>query len=185
MAIDFNGFDYRMLIGVAAALVLLFNLVAVLTALRRARSTANASAALVAELAVYKDAAFSLGEHLVRRGSTLPSEVGQSGSMTAATHSAASSFNDRSRETRQASLRSADAVAIRQSADARETHPVSSGNASNQLLDTERAVELARRGASVDDLVAACDLSRTEAGLILAMTRRGRTLVGRPQFGGA
>jgi hypothetical protein len=43
--------------------------------------------------------------------------------------------------------------------------------------DTQRAFELAREGASIDDLVAACDVSRTEAGLMLAMSRRGRRVL--------
>ncbi len=178
MTIEFNNFDYRLLIGIAAAVILLFNLVAVLMALRRVRRSAHASAALVAELAVYKDAAFSLGEHLVRRGSPSQSGPGQSGM-------AQSPRTDGLLGARHSSLRGADAVALRQPPEARDAQQASSVGASSHVLDTERAVELARRGASVDDLVAACDISRTEAGLILAMTRRGRAFVGRPLLGGA
>ena len=36
-----------------------------------------------------------------------------------------------------------------------------------------RALDLAARGAGIDDLVAACDLSRSEAGLLIALQRRG------------
>ena len=190
MAIEFSGFDYPLLMASAAALVLLFNLVAALIALRRARSTAHASAALVAELAVYKDAAFSLGEHLMRRGGALQSGSASSGTaQTAAMAPGAARGAPASSVLHEATLGGRHnaqhaTVAVRQSADARDSQQVSAATASGQMLDTEHAVELARRGASVDDLVAACDVSRTEAGLILAITRRGRSFAGRPLLAG-
>ena len=42
---------------------------------------------------------------------------------------------------------------------------------------TGMARDLAERGAGVDDLVAACDLSRSEAGLVIALQRRGRRVL--------
>ena len=44
-----------------------------------------------------------------------------------------------------------------------------SGDASHR-----KALDLAERGAGIDDLVAACDLSRSEAGLVIALQQRGR-----------
>ena len=41
---------------------------------------------------------------------------------------------------------------------------------------SDKALELAQRGAGIDDLVAACDLSRSEAGLVLALQRRSATV---------
>ena len=47
-----------------------------------------------------------------------------------------------------------------------------------QTEQTNRnALDMAERGAGVDDLVAACDLSRSEAGLVIALQRRGRKLL--------
>ena len=40
-----------------------------------------------------------------------------------------------------------------------------------------RALDLAARGAGIDDLVAACDLSRSEAGLLIALQRRGHRVL--------
>lgn len=49
--------------------------------------------------------------------------------------------------------------------------PASSAARQSEHL-SEQALDLAQRGAGIDDLVAACDLSRSEAGLVLALQRR-------------
>lgn len=187
MTLEFHGFDYQILLGVGVVVALLFNLAAALIALRRAQGNAHSAAALVAELAVYKDAALTLGEQLGRRGGSAQS-AGSSRSESSRSVST-SSLPVASSGAVNYSPRAADASAGRQGQDSREPQQPHSESALSvatmQLPDTERAVELARRGASVDDLVAACDVSRTEAGLILAMARRGRSFVGRPVLGSA
>lgn len=141
--------DVTTTLAAAACLVVLASLATSTLALRRSRALARSSAALVAELAVFKDAAVSLGQHLDRRAA-VPAQPGHALS----SHGPSSSM---------------------------PLHAIAPSTAALHAPviapDTQRAFELARQGASIDDLVAACDVSRTEAGLMLAMSRRGRRVL--------
>jgi hypothetical protein len=59
--------DVTSTLAAAACLVVLASLATSTLALRRSRALARSSAALMAELAVFRDAAVSLGQHLDRR----------------------------------------------------------------------------------------------------------------------
>jgi hypothetical protein len=151
--------DVALAVAAAACMALLCSLVTSTLALRRSRTLARSSEALMAELAVFKDAAVSLGQHLDRRVGHLRTEVAPG----------SASASDR-RVTSIGAGTSPPVHALPPEAPLSAMAPI--------LPDTQRAFDLARQGASIDDLVAACDVSRTEAGLMLAMSRRGRRVLG-------
>ncbi len=155
--------DQPLLLPLLALALVLGSLLTSTLALRRSRTLTRSSEALMAELAVFKDAAVSLGQHLDRRG-TMPLAAAPVADRHAP-HAAASA------QPVYAQTSHAQTMHART-----EEGPLSSAPAN--VPDTRRGFELARQGASIDDLVAACDVSRTEAGLMLAMSRRGRRVPG-------
>ena len=159
--------DVALAVAAAACMALLCSLVTSTLALRRSRTLARSSEALMAELAVFKDAAVSLGQHLDRRGGAPRMEA------QAAPAAGAERRTPVAPERRVTAASGGHPVPVH--AQAPES-PLSS--MAPILPDTQRAFDLARQGASIDDLVAACDVSRTEAGLMLAMSRRGRRVLG-------
>jgi hypothetical protein len=159
--------DVALAVAAAACMALLCSLVTSTLALRRSRTLARSSEALMAELAVFKDAAVTLGQHVDRRGVALRTEA-QPASASATERRAPAASERRVTATNGGSP----PPVLAQAAEA----PLSA--LGPILPDTQRAFDLARQGASIDDLVAACDVSRTEAGLMLAMSRRGRRVLG-------
>lgn len=135
------------LIALAVACLAALAVAIALVALRRLRELQRHSAALGRELAAFVDASIGMGRTLDRAASGLPRR-------TALASPAKDGPTQRAMDTGSNERLGAPPAAI--------------GNSD------DRAVQLARGGASIDDLVAACALSRSEASLVLALARRDR-----------
>lgn len=126
---------------------------------RRDRRQETEIARLHAELKVFADAAITLGSHVARNDHVVKSPIKSAVAGKAVTNAQSSS---------------AAGNVVQIAPPATDDSSSSTPNVRTQAQVQSAAMALAARGAGIDDLVAACDLSRSEAGLVIALQQRGR-----------